>query len=182
MVFIFEGINRPILRSYIKVYIRTMELATVKKMRIRLEKLSVENYRMAAEIQALEQTILELKNETISKKELQQEIYDMDEEDNIWDILCDEYGFEVGKGEDTCDVCDRSECDCVFCCVCGEVNMTKLTDNMRDTCDECRGSECEDDVCCVGCGEKVCEYNEEPPHKDSRDEAVCEDCWSVCGP
>ena len=35
---------------------------------------------------------------TISRKELQQKIWDMDEDDNIWDILCDEYGFEVGNG------------------------------------------------------------------------------------
>ena len=33
------------------------------------------------------------------------------------------------------------------------------------------------EVCCVGCNIKVCGYDEEPPHKDSRDEAVCNDCW-----
>ena len=47
-------------------------------------------------------------------------------------------------------------------------------------------SDTEDDteeVCCVGCNTKVCGYDEEPPHKDSRDEAVCNDCWEeVCEP
>tara|TARA_R110001606_G_scaffold2415_1_gene10556 strand:+ start:1285 stop:1845 length:561 start_codon:yes stop_codon:yes gene_type:complete len=35
----------------------------------------------------------------------------------------------------------------------------------------------EEEVCCVGCNIKVCGYDEEPPHKDNRDEAVCNDCW-----
>ena len=34
----------------------------------------------------------------------------------------------------------------------------------------------EEDVCCVGCGIEVCGYDEEPPHKDNRDEAVCYEC------
>ena len=34
----------------------------------------------------------------------------------------------------------------------------------------------EEDVCCVGCGEYVCKFNEEPNHKDDRDEAVCDEC------
>ena len=128
--------------------------------------MELENYRMAAEIQALEQTILELKGKlenTISKKELQQKINDMDEDDNIWDILCDDYGLTAGKWEEEeeeeeeatrcevktdCNYCKAcmncEECECVFCCVCGEVNMTELTDNMEDTCPEC--SECGDDV------------------------------------
>ena len=33
------------------------------------------------------------------------------------------------------------------------------------------------DVCCVGCNERVCSFNEEPPHKDSRNEAVCDECY-----
>ena len=33
------------------------------------------------------------------------------------------------------------------------------------------------DVCCVGCGEFVCYKEEEPDHKDERDEAICEDCY-----
>ena len=41
--------------------------------------------------------------------------------------------------------------------------------------DSCCGSD-EEDVCCVGCNERVCSFNEEPPHKDSRDEAVCNEC------
>ena len=35
----------------------------------------------------------------------------------------------------------------------------------------------DDDVCCVGCGERVCGFTEEPPHKDRKGEAVCDDCW-----
>ena len=35
----------------------------------------------------------------------------------------------------------------------------------------------EDDVCCVGCGEFVCKYEDEPDHKDERDEAICDDCY-----
>ena len=35
----------------------------------------------------------------------------------------------------------------------------------------------DEDVCCVGCGERVCGFTEEPPHKDRKDEAVCDDCW-----
>tara|TARA_R110002096_G_scaffold35695_1_gene100416 strand:+ start:642 stop:1205 length:564 start_codon:yes stop_codon:yes gene_type:complete len=35
----------------------------------------------------------------------------------------------------------------------------------------------EEMVCCVGCGEVVCKFSEEPPHKDDRDEAVCSECY-----
>jgi hypothetical protein len=35
-----------------------------------------------------------------------------------------------------------------------------------------------EDVFCVGCEVWVCGYEEEPPHKDSRDEAVCDDCYT----
>jgi len=38
----------------------------------------------------------------------------------------------------------------------------------------------DDDVCCVGCGERVCSFTEEPPHKDRKDEAVCDSCWGMC--
>ena len=34
----------------------------------------------------------------------------------------------------------------------------------------------DEDVCCVVCGERVCGFHEDPPYKDLRDEAVCEDC------
>lgn len=43
-------------------------------------------------------------------------------------------------------------------------------------CDELDNTE-DEDVCCVGCGERVCGFTEEPPHKDRKDEAVCDDCW-----
>ena len=36
---------------------------------------------------------------------------------------------------------------------------------------------CSEEVCCVGCSEEVCKFNEEPPHKNNRGEAVCDDCW-----
>ena len=32
-------------------------------------------------------------------------------------------------------------------------------------------------VCCVGCGEVVCDFHDEPPHKDRKGEAVCDECW-----
>ena len=35
-----------------------------------------------------------------------------------------------------------------------------------------------DDVCCAACNSKVCGYEEEPPHKDDRDEAMCCDCFN----
>jgi hypothetical protein len=37
---------------------------------------------------------------TISKEDLQQRIYDMEEDDNIWDILCDDYGLSPGSYEE----------------------------------------------------------------------------------
>ena len=45
-------------------------------------------------------------------------------------------------------------------------------ENAKWICKKCE----EEDVCCVGCNERVCSFNEEPPHKDSRDEAVCDEC------
>ena len=35
------------------------------------------------------------------------------------------------------------------------------------------------DVCCVGCNVRVCGFDEEPPHKDNRDEAICNDCYET---
>ena len=49
-------------------------------------------------------------------------------------------------------------------------------DDIPKECLECFEDE---DVCCVGCGERVCGFTEEPPHKDERDEAVCDDCWEL---
>jgi hypothetical protein len=37
----------------------------------------------------------------------------------------------------------------------------------------------DEDVVCVGCNEFVCKFNDEPPHKDERDEALCEDCFEL---
>tara|TARA_R110000824_G_scaffold6730_1_gene31046 strand:+ start:222 stop:707 length:486 start_codon:yes stop_codon:yes gene_type:complete len=53
-------------------------------------------------------------------------------------------------------------------------------DDEDEDCDCCNPQYSEDedeDVCCVGCGERVCGFTEEPPHKDRKDEAVCDDCW-----
>lgn len=33
------------------------------------------------------------------------------------------------------------------------------------------------DVCCVLCQEFVCKFNEDPKHKDTRDEAICDECF-----
>jgi len=53
-----------------------------------------------------------------------------------------------------------------------------LIDFLIDDCG-CELREEEEDVVCVGCNEFVCKSNEEPKHKDNRDEAVCVDCY-VC--
>ncbi len=37
----------------------------------------------------------------------------------------------------------------------------------------------EEEVVCVGCNEVVCKYSEEPPHKDERDEALCDECYKL---
>lgn len=60
-----------------------------------------------------------------------------------------------------------------------------LVEYISDYCDYCSDPEtddetdCDDDVCCVGCQERVCGFNEEPPHKDERGEAVCDECWTA---
>ena len=36
----------------------------------------------------------------------------------------------------------------------------------------------DEDVCCVACAERVCGFSEEPPHKDRKGEAICDECWS----
>ena len=46
-------------------------------------------------------------------------------------------------------------------------------------CGKCHKTECEEDtdVCCVLCQEFVCKFNEDPKHKDTRDEAICDECF-----
>ena len=76
--------------------------------------------------------------------------------------------YETGKGYTiaNCNNCDKMLCrDC-------------LESGTEDMCKYCNKKEAEDDVCCVGCGEVVCKFSEEPPHKDDREEAVCPDCFS----
>lgn len=52
-----------------------------------------------------------------------------------------------------------------------------------ENCDKCWLDDDDDDVCCVGCGERVCGFTEEPPHKDRKGEAICDDCWiDICPP
>jgi len=49
---------------------------------------------------------------------------------------------------------------------------------LRDIEDRLREDSVEEEyVCCVGCGMSVCKFEEEPPHKDDRDEAVCVECY-----
>jgi DNA-directed RNA polymerase subunit RPC12/RpoP len=56
---------------------------------------------------------------------------------------CEKEAVEEDEEEEEakCEECGASanseDCDCVFCCVCGEVNMTLLKDNIKDTCDDC---------------------------------------------
>ena len=63
-----------------------------------------------------------------------------------------------------------------------------LVEYISDYCDYCSDPETDDetdwddDVCCVGCQERVCGFNEEPPHKDERGEAVCDECWTAFKP
>ena len=49
---------------------------------------------------------------------------------------------------------------------------------LRDIEDRLREDAVEEEyVCCVGCGMSVCKFEEEPPHKDDRDEALCVECY-----
>jgi len=64
----------------------------------------------------------------------------------------------------------------------GEEPFKSCGDNLEAWCGNC-DSECdlierpkEEDVCCVGCGIRICGFDEEPPFKDERDEAVCYEC------
>ena len=52
----------------------------------------------------------------------------------------------------------------------GEYSIKQITYKKKE-------EEEEEMVHCVGCNEPVCKFTEEPPHKDDRDEAVCEDCY-----
>ena len=73
-----------------------------------------------------------------------------------------------------CGLCDEYEDKAPWCyednkhAVCGCVQPCALPtpDGERS-----------EDVCCVRCGEFVCKYEDEPKHKDKRDEAVCDQCW-----
>jgi len=66
-----------------------------------------------------------------------------------------------------------------ICCGCGKYDDTRPVcdcgGSHRSNCAECENED--EDVCCVGCGERVCGFTEEPPHKDRKDEAVCDDCY-----
>ena len=70
---------------------------------------------------------------------------------------------------------DASKEEEILCGGCGKNDMRNYykIPFPEDRCSDC---EEEEDVCCVGCNERVCSFNEEPPHKDSRDEAVCDEC------
>ena len=82
-----------------------------------------------------------------------------------------------------CFVCEEKLVDCDFCGVKEDPDEIikgtegKACGSCRHLCDKEEEKEEEEDVCCVVCYIKVCGYDEEPPHKDSRDEAVCNDCW-----
>jgi len=45
---------------------------------------------------SFEDRLKELKKDSINKKELQEKIDNMEEDDNIWDILGDDYGLHPG--------------------------------------------------------------------------------------
>ena len=107
------------------------------------------------------------------------------EEEVEFDMCCG-----CGKFNDTRPMCDcgsshRENCsDCDdeddYCDGgCGKKEIWDCSDrHMCKTCHFKKEEEEEEDVCCVGCGEYVCKFNEEPNHKDDRDEAVCDEC---CG-
>ena len=107
----------------------------------------------------------------------------------IWDKLEDLGIDATGKaiGEDPRatyrefleDTEDEKEEIIYECDKCGKKTLeTGFVDDVRDVCLECVEKEKEKMVCCVGCNEPVCRFEDEPPHKDQRDEAVCDDCWA----
>ena len=102
-----------------------------------------------------------------------------DEEYNnveMWNEIQDLF-VEEDEEEEICPTCKRhldecESCECVNDCMCLELCKIEKPHLYKED----SGSEFEN-VCCVGCGEVVCDFNEEPPHKDDRDEAVCEECY-----
>ena len=68
---------------------------------------------------------------------------------------------------------------------CGEIcyksDQPKDWDGWRAFCKDCYGEEEEEKmVHCIGCNEPLCKFTEEPPYKDDRDEALCEECYDPC--
>ena len=87
-------------------------------------------------------------------------------------------------GEDTDSDDDDDDDKERICCDCNR-HFIEDEDNYKEgwvstKCFEGEGCRTDwDYVCCVGCDEEVCNFGEEPPHKDKRGEAVCEDCYKI---
>ena len=92
----------------------------------------------------------------------------------------EKYNFEDITEEDEkkakCEMCSEiGNCNHNFWLVLDKPDE-RLVFGLCGECDPPEDEEEEEDVCCVGCNKKVCSFNEEPPNKDSRGEAVCDDC------
>lgn len=91
-----------------------------------------------------------------------------DEEEDQYKKVCDGELCDTVLGEDVPIMCymNKERGDKTLCRVCYEDGDYKDDDENEDNM-----------VCCVGCNEPVCHFDDEPPHKDKKDEAVCDDCW-----
>tara|TARA_Y100001972_G_C7588987_1_gene295285 strand:+ start:130 stop:924 length:795 start_codon:yes stop_codon:yes gene_type:complete len=111
------------------------------------------------------------------------------------DCDCEELNPELKLQEYRCAICmkkEEEEEEQYICCVCkrdftDEVDGRPSAEEWEETgiiCVDCfdkkegYDKDKEDPVCCVACGEEVCKFEEEPPHKDRKGEAVCEDCFA----
>ena len=77
------------------------------------------------------------------------------------------YNARTANGEAVCEDCGKWGM---------AVDMDYDDDTGFHTCCKQEPTD-EDEVCCVACNDFVCYMNEEPPHKDNRDEAVCRACY-----
>tara|TARA_R110000772_G_scaffold114329_2_gene218713 strand:- start:113 stop:862 length:750 start_codon:yes stop_codon:yes gene_type:complete len=97
----------------------------------------------------------------------------------VWGVFHGTIAYEVGFIE-------KKEEEGSKCGECGVLTQGRKirslwNNTLCEKCGEESDDEEEDDVCCVGCGEFVCKYEDEPDHKDERDEAICDECYFESG-